>query len=161
MDGCIAGPREDISAYAPRIETVKIKPEKIGALIGPGGKIIKQICETTGAEIDIQDDGTVSIFAKNKETLGEVIKMVDGIVGDPEIGKIYRGSVMAVKDFGAFVEILPGKDGFVHISELADYRVPAVSDICKEGDKMSVKVIGIDARGRVRLSRKDALAELD
>ncbi|MCF7790619.1 MAG: polyribonucleotide nucleotidyltransferase [Victivallales bacterium] len=161
MNGCIAEPRSDISPYAPRIEDVKIKSEKIGALIGPGGKVIKEICETTGAEIDIEDDGTVHIFAKDKDNMNEVKDMIDGVIGDPEIGKIYRGTVVAVKDFGAFVEFLPGKEGFVHISELANYRVPSVADICKAGDKMSVKVTGVDGRGRVRLSRKDALAELD
>ena len=161
MNNCIAEPRQEISQFAPRIESVKIKPEKIGALIGPGGKVIKEICEVTGAEIDIQDTGIVNVFAKDGAAMQEVRNMIEGVVGDPEIGKIYRGTVVAVKDFGAFVEFLPGKEGFVHVSELANYRVPSVSDICKVGDKISVKVTGVDGRGRVRLSRKDALAELD
>jgi polyribonucleotide nucleotidyltransferase len=161
MNDCIAEPRAEISQYAPQIQDVKIKSEKIGALIGPGGKVIKEICETTGAEIDIEDNGTVHVFAKDKSSMQDVINMIEGVVGDPEVGKIYRGTVVTVKDFGAFVEFLPGKEGFVHVSELADYRVPNVSDICKVGDKISVKVSGVDGRGRVRLSRKDALAELD
>ena len=161
MNGCLPEAREEISPYAPQIQNVKIKSEKIGALIGPGGKVIKEICEVTGAEIDIEDDGTVHVFAKDKSSMQEVITMIEGVVGDPEVGKIYRGTVVTVKDFGAFVEFLPGKEGFVHVSELANYRVPNVSDICKPGDKISVKVTGVDGRGRVRLSRKDALAELD
>jgi len=161
MNDCISTPREEMSPYAPRIHNVQIKPEKIGALIGPGGKIIKGICESTGAEIDIDDNGTVSIFASNKSAMDKAVKEVQGITGEAEVGKIYRGLVKSVKDFGAFVEFMPGQEGLVHISELADYRVNKVTDICKEGDKMSVKVIGIDNRGKVRLSRKEALADLD
>ena len=160
MTDCIAAPREEMSPFAPRIKTIKINPEKIGALIGPGGKVIKGICEATGAEIDIDDNGTVSIFASSLESMKSAAKEVEGVTGEAEIGKIYRGTVKSVKDFGCFVEFMPGQEGLVHISELANYRVNQVSDICKEGDKMSVKVIGIDNRGKVRLSRKEALADL-
>jgi polyribonucleotide nucleotidyltransferase len=161
MNDCIAVPREEMSPYAPRIETIQINPEKIGALIGPGGKVIKGICESTGAEIDIDDNGTVSIFAASLESMKNAVNEVEAVTGEAEIDKIYRGTVKSVKDFGCFVEFMPGQEGLVHISELANYRVNQVSDICKEGDKMSVKVIGIDNRGKVRLSRKEALAELD
>lgn len=161
MSKCIASPREELSPYAPRIKTIKINTEKIGALIGPGGKVIKGICEATGAEIDIQDDGTVNVFTRNQTSLNDAMNNIEAIVGEPEIGKIYRGIVKAVKDFGAFVEYLPGQEGFVHISELANYRVNAVTDICKVGDKISVKLIGVDERGKVRLSRKQALNELE
>ncbi len=160
MNECISEPREEMSPYAPRIKEVKINPEKIGALIGPGGKVIKGICEATGAEIDINDDGTVSIFAANLDAMEDALMEVEAVTGEAEIGKIYRGTVKSVKDFGCFVEFMPGQEGLVHISELANYRVNKVSDICKEGDKMSVKVVGIDNRGKVRLSRKEALAEL-
>ena len=161
MNECISAPREEMSPYAPRIKVIKINPEKIGALIGPGGKVIKGICEATGAEIDINDDGTVSIFAANLDAMEDALMEVEAITGEAEIGKIYRGIVKSVKDFGCFVEFMPGQEGLVHISELANYRVNKVSDICKEGDKMSVKVVGVDNRGKVRLSRKEALAELD
>ena len=160
MNDCISAPREEMSPYAPRIETIQINPEKIGALIGPGGKVIKAICEATGAEIDIDDNGTVSIFAASLESMKSAVKEVESVTGEAEVGKIYRGTVKSVKDFGCFVEFMPGQEGLVHISELANYRVNQVSDICKEGDKMSVKVIGVDNRGKVRLSRKEALADL-
>ena len=160
MTDCIAEPKKEMSPYAPRIQTVQIKPEKIGGLIGPGGKVIKGICESTGAEIDIDDDGLVSIFAADLDSMKKAVKEVEAAVGEAEIGKIYRGIVKSVKDFGCFVEFMPGQEGLVHISELADYRVNQVTDICKEGDKMSVKVIGIDNRGKVRLSRKEALTDL-
>ena len=161
MNDCISAPREEMSPYAPRIEKIQINPEKIGALIGPGGKVIKAICESTGAEIDIDDNGTVSIFAASLESMKNAVTEVESVTGEAEIGKIYRGTVKSVKDFGCFVEFMTGQEGLVHISELANYRVNQVSDICKEGDKMSVKVIGIDNRGKVRLSRKEALADLD
>ena len=161
MDQCISSPREEMSQYAPRIKTLKINPEKIGALIGPGGSIIRGITESTGAQIDIEDDGTVKIFAATLESMTAAENAVSEIVVEVEIGTIYRGTVKSVKDFGAFVEILPGQEGLVHISELANYRVEKVRDICKEGDPMTVKVIGIDDRGKIRLSRKAALEEIN
>jgi polyribonucleotide nucleotidyltransferase len=139
---------------------IRINPEKIGALIGPGGKNIKSITEETKAEIDINDDGTVKIYAKDLETLSQVKYRVESCTAEAEIGKVYRGVVKGIKDFGAFVEFLPGQEGLLHISELADYRVNQVTDICNLNDKVTVKVLDIDQSGRVRLSRKAALAEI-
>ncbi|MBP5182369.1 MAG: S1 RNA-binding domain-containing protein, partial [Lentisphaeria bacterium] len=138
-----------------------INPDKIGALIGTGGKNIKEITESTKSEINIEDDGTVTIVARNKEVLDDVKRRIDSYTAEAEIGKIYRGLVRSVKDFGAFVEILPGQDGLLHISEMANYRVRDVSDICKEGDYVTVKVIDIDRSGKIRLSRKEALADME
>ncbi len=160
MSACLAKPRAELSPNAPQVCTVKINPEKIGALIGPGGKNIRGIQERTGAQINVEEDGTVRIFVNNKEAMDQARYEVESLTGEVEIGKIYQGIVKTVKDFGAFVEILPGQEGMVHISELADYRVKSVEDICKVGDPMTVKVIDIDDRGRVRLSRKAALAEM-
>ena len=140
---------------------MKINPDKIGALIGTGGKNIKEICEVTGAQVDIEDDGSVSILAKNKTVLEDVKRRVLFYTAEAEVGKIYRGLVKTVRDFGAFVEILPGQDGLLHISEMANYRVNNVTDICKEGDYITVKVIDIDRSGKIRLSRKAALDEMD
>ena len=161
MRACIAQPREEVSEFAPKLRTIKINPEKIGALIGPGGKVIRDITERTNAQIDIEEDGSVHVFAPNKEAMEAAMHEVESVVAEAEIGKIYRGEVKTVKDFGAFVEILPGQDGLLHISEMADYRVDKVEDICNVGDTVTVKVLDIDDRGRIRLSRKAALAELD
>lgn len=160
LESCIATPRTDMSAFAPRIHVLKINVEKIGALIGPGGKIIKGICEATGAQIDVKDDGTVTIFATNKDAMEAALEEVTGYTAEVEIGKIYRGTVRGIKEFGVFVEFLPGMEGLVHISELADYRVNNAEEVCKMGDKMTVKVIGFDVRGKIKLSRKAALAEI-
>ncbi len=161
MNTCLAAHREDVSEHAPKLKTLKINPEKIGALIGPGGKVIRDITDRTGAKIDIRDDGSVHIFAPDKTSMDTALHEVESVVAEAEIGKIYRGEVKTVKDFGAFVEILPGQDGLLHISEMADYRVDKVEDICNVGDQVTVKVLDIDDRGRIRLSRKAALAELD
>ncbi len=158
---CLPAPRPEVSPNAPQMTIVHINPEKIGALIGTGGKNIKEITESTGAQIDIEDDGSVSILAKDKKVMDEVKRKIDFYTAEAEIDKIYRGVVKTVRDFGAFVEILPGQDGLLHISEMANYRVNQVSDICKEGDKITVKVIDIDRTGRIRLSRKAALEDLD
>ncbi|HBM16541.1 MAG TPA: polyribonucleotide nucleotidyltransferase [Lentisphaeria bacterium] len=157
---CISSPKTDLSPFAPRIHVMKISTEKIGALIGPGGKIIKGICELTGAQIDVKDDGTVTIFATNKNALETALDEVNGYTAEVEIGKIYRGKVTGIKEFGVFVEFLPNQEGLVHISELADYRVNNAEEICKLGDKMTVKVVGFDVRGKIKLSRKAALAEI-
>ena len=148
---------------APRIHTMQIDPEKIGALIGPGGKNIRRITETTGANIDIDDDNTgrVRVYTENQEALALAIREIELVVGDIEPGKIYRGIVRGVKEFGAFVECLPGKEGLVHISELADFRVRKTEDVCKLGDELIVKCIGIDDKGRVKLSRRAALEDLE
>ena len=161
MAKTIAEPRKELSKYAPRIEIVKINPEKIGALIGPGGKNIKKLVEESGCEIDIQDDGTVNIFSVSAEGMKIAKDAIVGMSAEAEIGKIYRGKVVTVKEFGAFVEFLPGKDGLVHISELANFRVKKTEDVVKVGDEISVKCLGVDEKGRVRLSRKAAMEERD
>ncbi|MDD4050313.1 MAG: polyribonucleotide nucleotidyltransferase [candidate division Zixibacteria bacterium] len=159
MAKTISQPRSDISQYAPRIITIKINPEKIGDVIGPGGKIIRAIVEETGAKIDIDDDGTV-LIASVEAAAGEAARdRVLAIVEEAEIGKEYDGVVRRITDFGAFVEILPGTDGLIHISELAHERVERVEDVLKLGDHVQVKVINIDGDGKVRLSRKALLPE--
>jgi len=152
-------PRPELSKYAPRIETIKINPEKIGALIGPGGKTIKGIVAETGAEINIEDDGSVHIYATSGESMARAKEIIGGMTREIEIGQTYQGRVVSVKEFGAFVEVFPGRDGLVHISELADFRVKRTEDVAKVGDMIWVKCIGIDDKGRVKLSRKAALKE--
>ena len=161
MAKTLAAPRKEISKYAPRIETIKINPEKIGALIGPGGKNIKKLVEESGCEINIEDDGTVNIYSVSEEGMKIARDAIVGMSAEAEIGKIYRGKVVTVKDFGAFVEFLPGRDGLVHISELANFRVKQTEDIVKLGDEIWVKCLGVDEKGRVRLSRRAAMAERD
>jgi polyribonucleotide nucleotidyltransferase len=161
MAKIIPATRADISKYAPRIETIKINPEKIGALIGPGGKNIKRLVEESGCEINIEDDGTVNIFSVSPEGMKIAKEAITGMTAEAEIGKIYRGKVVTIKDFGAFVEFLPGKDGLVHISELANFRVKQTEDIVKMGDEIWVKCLGVDEKGRVKLSRKAAMADRD
>ncbi|HRZ94443.1 MAG TPA: S1 RNA-binding domain-containing protein, partial [Candidatus Paceibacterota bacterium] len=139
----------------------KINPEKIGALIGPGGKNIKRIVEESGCEIDINDDGTVKVYAVSEEGMKKARSEIEGMTGEIEVGKVYRGKVVTIKDFGCFVEVFPGKDGLVHISELANFRVKQTEDIVKLGDEIWVKCIGVDEKGRIRLSRKAAMAERD
>ncbi|MDG2126073.1 MAG: polyribonucleotide nucleotidyltransferase, partial [Verrucomicrobiales bacterium] len=150
-----------ISPHAPRIESVKIDPDRIGELIGPGGKVIKGIQAESGAEINIEDDGTVHIYAIKKEGLDRAMEMVKEIFAEIEIGETYTGKVVSTTNFGAFMQVLPGKDGLIHISELADFRVNEVEDIVKVGDVITAKCIGIDDRGRVKMSRKAALIEKD
>ena len=159
MRGAIDKPRPELSKYAPRIETIKINPEKIGALIGPGGKTIKGIVAETGAEINIEDDGSVHIYATSGESMARAKEIIAGMTREIEIGQTYQGRVVSTKEFGAFVEVLPGKEGLVHISELADFRVKRTEDVAKVGDIIWVKCIGIDDKGRVKLSRKAALKE--
>ena len=159
MRGTMDQPRTELSKYAPRIETIKINPEKIGALIGPGGKTIKGIVAETGAEINIEDDGSVHIYATTGESMARAKEIIGGMTREIEIGQTYQGRVVTTKEFGAFVEVFPGKDGLVHISELADFRVNRTEDVVKMGDMIWVKCIGIDDKGRVKLSRKAALKE--
>lgn len=161
MSTVIAEPRAELSPNAPRIHKLSIPQDKIGELIGPGGKNIRRITELSGAQIDIEEDGTVLIFAIDREALDLAVHEVAMVTAEAEIDKIYEGTVTGVKDFGAFVEILPGKDGLVHISELADFRVNSVEDICKVGDTMRVKCIGVDDRGKIKLSRRQAMSEKD
>src|SRR5438876_7439024 len=161
MGKTLSTPRKELSKYAPRIETIRINPEKIGALIGPGGKNIKKLVEESGCEINIEDDGTVNIYSVSEEGMKIARDAITGMTAEAEIGKIYRGKVVTIKEFGAFVEFLPGKDGLVHISELANFRVKQTEDIVKLGDELWVKCLGVDEKGRVRLSRKAAMAERD
>jgi polyribonucleotide nucleotidyltransferase len=179
MLSAIPAPRKELSNFAPRIQTIQIDPEKIGLLIGPGGKTIRRIVETTGAQIDISDDdsGKVFIYSNNAESSNRALKEIDSLCGGGsgggggggggggapiENGKIYTGRVTGVKEFGAFVECLPGKEGLCHISELADFRVRRTEDVVKMGDSITVKCIGIDEKsGKVRLSRKAALKDLE
>lgn len=163
MTSALPTSRKELSQYAPRIETVQIDPEKIGALIGPGGKNIRRITETTGVQIDIDEDnsGRVHIYSSNLEALKRAVAEVSAVGAKIEEGKIYRGVVRGIKEFGCFVEILPGQEGLVHISELADFRVRRTEDVCKMGDEMTVKCVGIDEKGRVRLSRRAALLEIE
>jgi polyribonucleotide nucleotidyltransferase len=153
----IAEPRGDISKYAPRITTVKVRPEKVRDVIGSGGKNIRQIINETGVTIDVEDDGTVTIASSDSEAAARAVAMVKWLTEDAEIGKIYRGIVKKIVDFGAFVEILPGTEGLVHISQLARERVNRVTDVLQEGEEVLVKVLEIDKQGKIRLSRKDAL----
>jgi polyribonucleotide nucleotidyltransferase len=159
MQTVIDAPRGQLSEFAPRIETIQINPEKIGLVIGPGGKNIKSIVAETGAEINIEDDGRVKIYSTNGDAMERAKEIILGMVGDIEVGKIYRGRVVTLKDFGAFVEVLPGKDGLVHISEWTDTRVNRMDDVAKVGDEVWVKCIGQDDKGRSKLSRKAAMKE--
>jgi polyribonucleotide nucleotidyltransferase len=161
MAKSLSASRKELSKYAPRIETLKINPEKIGALIGPGGKNIKKLVEESGCEINIEDDGTVNIYSVSADGMKIARDAIMGMTAEAEVGKIYRGKVVTIKEFGAFVEFLPGKDGLVHISELANFRVKQTEDIVKLGDEIWVKCLGVDEKGRVRLSRKAAMAERD
>lgn len=157
MNSFLDKPSENLSAYAPKIKILKVKIEKIGEIIGPGGRVIKKIVEETGAEVNIDDTGTVIISAISPEAIELAVKTIQGIAEDVEIGNIYNGTVKKIVEFGAFVEIVPGKEGLVHISNLDVERVRQVTDICNVGDKMKVKVIKIDRQGRIDLSRKEAL----
>jgi len=159
MNETLAASRTAVSGHAPRIITLKVKPEKIREIIGPGGKVIRGIIEATGVKIDVEDDGTVTIASSDEVAARKAIEMVQRITAEAEIGKIYKGTVRKIVEFGAFVEILPGTDGLVHISQLAPERVRKVTDVLKEGDEVMVKVLEIDRQGKIRLSRKDALQE--
>jgi len=159
MAKAISQPRESISAYAPRITTIKIRPERIKDIIGPGGKTIKDITARTGTSINIEDDGSVSIASPSQDKVEAAIKMIRALTQEAEIGKTYLGTVRKIAEFGAFVELFPGTDGLIHISELSDKRVKSVSDVLSEGEEVLVKVISVDRAGKIRLSRKEALAE--
>ncbi|MFH0791575.1 MAG: polyribonucleotide nucleotidyltransferase [Candidatus Omnitrophota bacterium] len=156
MKAALVSPREELSSYAPRIEIVKVNPEKIGELIGPGGKTIKAIIAATGASIDIQDDGTVLVGSTDAAKSNEAIKMIKIIAEDIEVNRIYSAKVKRIMPFGAFCEIAPRKEGLVHVSELADRFIKNVEEVVKIGDEIKVKVIGIDELGRINLSKKQA-----
>ena len=155
----IATPRSDISSYAPRITTVKVKEDQVRTVIGSGGKNIRQIISETGVTIDVEDDGTVTIASADAEAAARAVAMVKWLTEEAEVGKIYRGTVKKIVDFGAFVEILPGTEGLLHISQIAKERINKVTDVLQEGDEVMVKVLEVDKQGKIRLSRKDALGQ--
>ena len=146
--------RDSISDYAPTITTIQVHKDKIREVIGTGGKVIREICEVTGAKVDIEDDGTIKVAAVDSEAVQKAINWINSIVAEPEVGTIYNGKVVKIMDFGAFVNFLGSKDGLVHISELAQERVGEVGDIVAMGDEVRVKVIGLDDRGKVKLSMR-------
>ena len=156
MNKCLSAPREDVSKYAPRVETIQVKVDRIRDIIGPGGKMIRAIVEQSGAQVNVNDAGRVSISSDSIESINKAKRLIEGLTAEAELGAYYQGLVTRVADFGAFVEILPGTDGLVHISELENRRVEKVNDVVSEGDEIVVKVLNIDQTGRIRLSRKAA-----
>jgi polyribonucleotide nucleotidyltransferase len=160
MEKALAEPRAEMSAYAPRIITIKINPAKIGEVIGPKGKTIRGIQEATGANLNVEDDGTIQISSVKGEAGERARKMIEAITEEPEIGRIYEGVVKNTTAFGAFVEIMPGTEGLCHISELQEARTDNTEDVVKKGDIVHVKLLNIDEKGRMRLSRKAAMAEM-
>lgn len=155
----ISSPREDISSYAPRIFSIHVKTDKVGAVIGPGGKMIRSIIDQTGVKIDIEDDGTIKIASIDETSAKKAIQLIQNLVEEPEVDKIYQGKVKRIMDFGAFVEIIPGTDGLLHISQISNQRIRRVEDVLKEGDEVEVKVIEVDRQGKVKLSRKALLKD--
>jgi polyribonucleotide nucleotidyltransferase len=149
--------RPDLSQYAPRITTVKVKPDQIRLIIGPGGKTIKGIVDQTGVSIDVEDDGTVNVASADPEAVKKALEIIKGLTAEPEVGAVYTGVVKRVTDFGAFVEVLPNTDGLLHISEMAHHRVERVEDVLKEGDTTEVKVLSVDRDGKIRLTRRELL----
>jgi len=159
MQEALDGPRPNISAYAPRIVTIRIPVDRIRDVIGPGGKTIRSIIERTGVKIDVEDDGRVNVASVDETSAKQAITMIEELTATPELNKTYLGKVNRITDFGAFVEILPGCDGLLHVSEIALHRVKDVRDELKEGEQLLVKVINIDPSGKIRLSRKALLQE--
>jgi polyribonucleotide nucleotidyltransferase len=157
MNRTMSSARTSISAHAPRIVTLKVRPEKIRDIIGPGGKVIRGIIEETGVKIDVEDDGTVYIASSEETSMQRAIEIIESITVEAQVGKIYKGTVRRIVDFGAFVEIMPGTDGLLHISQIGPGRVQRVSDVLKEGQEIQVKVLEIDRSGKIRLSRKELL----
>ena len=159
MDKTLTAPREEMSAYAPRIFTMTVPQDKIRDVIGAGGKTIRDIIARTGVGIDINDDGLITISSNDQAAADGAVKIIGDLVQEVEVGKIYLGTVKKIMDFGAFVEIFPGTDGLVHISQICDRRIKKVEDEIQEGDELKVKVIDVDRQGKIKLSRKAALAE--
>ena len=157
----IPEPRAELSKYAPKMKTIMIDPDKIREVIGSGGKVIQKICAECNVKIDIEDDGHVFVSAIDIDDVRRAIQVIETIVNDPEVGALYKGRVTRIMNFGAFVEIAPGKEGMVHISKLDNHRVEKVEDVVAVGDEIVVKVTEIDSQGRINLSRKDALADLE
>lgn len=157
MISVIGEPRKEMSEFAPRVVSIKVNPDKIREIIGKGGETINKIIAETGAEIDIKDDGSVFVASPDKKSIDGAIKMINDITAEPEVGKIYENCrVVSVLDFGAFVEIMPGKDGLVHVSEMSEERVNKPSDVVKVDDRVTVKLVAIDDKGRLNLSMKQA-----
>ena len=148
-------PRAEISKYAPRIEKLMINPDKIGAVIGKGGETINKITSETGAEVDIEDSGLVTVSGKDPEAIKKALDWVRSLTEEPEVGKIYEGTVVTIKDFGAFVNIMPGIDGMLHISQISDKRLAKVTDALHEGDKIRVRLVAIDDKGRLSLTMRN------
>jgi len=159
MEKAMPTPRKDVSSYAPRIVTLHIKPDKIREVIGPGGKVIRGLVEQTGCKIDIEDDGTVLIASADGTAMEKAISMIQAITAEPEVGKIYDGVVRKIVEFGAFVEIMPGTDGLLHISQISSERIRRVEDVLHEGDEIKVKVLDVDRSGKIRLSMREAEQE--
>ncbi len=159
MAEAIAAPRENLAPHAPRIYTIQIKQDKIRDVIGTGGKVIRSIIEQTGVKIEIEDSGLVNIASSDEASARKAIEIIKGIVEEPEVGKVYLGKVKRIVDFGAFVEILPGTEGLLHISQISHRRIARVSDVLREGDEVLVKVTEIDSQGRIKLSRKEVVQE--
>jgi polyribonucleotide nucleotidyltransferase len=157
MLGTLATPRADLSKWAPRITQIKVKPDQIRVIIGPGGKTIKGIVDQTGVAIDVEDDGTVNIASADSDAVKRALDIIKGLTTEPEVGATYKGTVSRVADFGAFIEIMPGTDGLLHVSEMAHHRVERVNDVMKEGDEVEVKVLSIDRDGKIRLTRRELL----
>jgi polyribonucleotide nucleotidyltransferase len=161
MAEALAAPRNSISAYAPRIITVRVPVDKIRDIIGPGGKMIRSIVERTGCKIDVEDDGRVSIASVDEAAARKAVAIIEELTATPELNKTYLGKVVRVVEFGAFVEILPGTDGLLHVSEIAHHRVQDVRSEVKEGDQVLVKVVSIDPSGKIRLSRKALIEQVE
>ena len=159
MNKALAEPRPELSRYAPRITIVKIKPDRIRDIIGPGGRVIKEIVAQTGCSINVEDDGTVKIGSSDPEAAEQAVQIIKELTQEAEVGKLYMSTVKKITDFGAFCEVLPGTDGLLHISEMSDKRIEKVTDLLREGDEVLVKVVGIDRQGKIRLSRKEALSQ--
>ncbi len=159
MQEAISGPRDNISSYAPRIFSIQIRTDKVGTVIGPGGKMIRSIIDQTGVKIDIEDDGKVTIASSDEASAKKAIRLIQNLVEEPEVNKVYLGKVKRIVEFGAFVEIIPGLDGLLHISQISTQRIRRVEDALREGDEIEVKVIEIDRQGKVKLSRKALLEE--
>jgi len=159
MNKAIHQPRTSISDYAPKITTIEINPEKIREVIGPGGKVIRSIVAETGAKIEVEDSGKIIIASPDSKSVDRAIAMIKEIVQEVEVGQLYMGKVKKIMDFGAFVEVLPGTEGLIHISQLDHHHVKKVTDVLKEGDEVLVKVLEVDKQGKIRLSRKAALGQ--
>jgi polyribonucleotide nucleotidyltransferase len=157
MLGTLAQARPDLSKWAPRITQIKVKPDQIRLIIGPGGKTIKGIIDQTGVAIDVEDDGTVNVASSDSDAVKKALDIIKGLTTEPEVGTVYKGTVTRIADFGAFIEILPGTDGLLHVSEMAHHRVDKVTDVMKEGDTVEVKVISMDRDGKIRLTRRELL----